>query len=80
MDEDLEQSIQVSNAVLTERLVNTAGNSQSKNGRAAGAQKTPKPSKGKGKPQKSKKPQKGKGGRGAAGATKAKGKGGRGAH
>ena len=83
MDEDLEQSIQQSNAVLTERLVNTAGNSQSKNGRATRAQKTQKPSKDKGrtpqKPQKTKQ-QKGKGGRGAAGATKAKGKGGRGAH
>ena len=85
MDEDLEQSIQQSNAVLTERLVNTAGNSQSKNGRAARAQKTQKPSKDKGrtpqKPQKTKQQKgKGKGGRGAAGATKAKGKGGRGAH
>ena len=39
MDEDLEQCIQQSNAVLTERLVNTAGNSQSKNGRATRAQK-----------------------------------------
>ena len=83
MDEDLEQCIQQSNAVLTERLVNTAGNSQSKNGRAARAQKTQKPSKDKGrtpqKPQKTKQ-HKGKGGRGAAGAAKAKGKGGRGAH
>ena len=78
MDEDLEHDIQVSNAVLTERLVNTAGNSQSKNGRATRAQKTQKPSK-KGKPSKQS-TGKGKGGRGAAGATKPKGKGGRGAH
>jgi hypothetical protein len=80
MDDDLEQSIQVSNAVLTERLVNTAGNSPLKNGRATRAQKTQNSSKDKGRTPQKTKQQKGKGGRGAAGATKPKGKGGRGAH